>query len=115
MAAAGGGDGTMGTERALADDDSDTPRVLDPAAERALVAKLDFRLLPVLAVMYLFNALDKANLGNAKTNGVRAVAGPGGRPVQHCAQRLLRALRADGAVPWASPASATARTACCRP
>ncbi|KAI5807054.1 major facilitator superfamily domain-containing protein [Geopyxis carbonaria] len=45
-----------------------TARVLDPAAERALCRKFDFRILPVLAVMYLFNALDKGNLGNAKTD-----------------------------------------------
>lgn len=32
---------------------------LDPVAERKLVWKLDLRILPVLAVMYLFNALDK--------------------------------------------------------
>ncbi|KAI9048038.1 hypothetical protein LZ554_007836 [Drepanopeziza brunnea f. sp. 'monogermtubi'] len=28
------------------------------------------RLMPVLAIMYLFNALDKGNLGNAKTDGM---------------------------------------------
>ncbi|KAL1894465.1 hypothetical protein Cpir12675_003642 [Ceratocystis pirilliformis] len=44
--------------------------VIDPKAERALVWKFDLRLLPVLAVMYLFNSLDKSNLGNAKTNGL---------------------------------------------
>ncbi|ETN45036.1 uncharacterized protein HMPREF1541_09912 [Cyphellophora europaea CBS 101466] len=43
---------------------------LDPVAERKLVWKFDLRLLPTLAVMYLFNALDKGNLGNAKTNGL---------------------------------------------
>jgi hypothetical protein len=36
--------------------------------ERRLALKFDFRILPVLAVMYLFNALDKGNLGNAKTD-----------------------------------------------
>ncbi|KAG9238305.1 major facilitator superfamily domain-containing protein [Amylocarpus encephaloides] len=41
--------------------------VIDHEAERALCRKFDFRLLPVLAIMYLFNALDKGNLGNAKT------------------------------------------------
>lgn len=66
-----------------------TARVVDSKAERALCRKFDLRLLPVLAVMYLFNAyvfssllplpssvgadnessLDKGNLGNAKTNG----------------------------------------------
>ncbi|KAK2816768.1 hypothetical protein FQN49_008003 [Arthroderma sp. PD_2] len=44
--------------------------VIDHEAERALCYKLDVRLLPVLAVMYLFNALDKGNIGNAKTNGL---------------------------------------------
>ncbi|KAH9929018.1 MFS general substrate transporter [Epithele typhae] len=40
--------------------------------ERALVLKFDIRILPILAVMYLANALDKGNLGNAKTNGLEA-------------------------------------------
>ena len=44
--------------------------VIDPHAERKLVWKFDTRILPVLAVMYLFNSLDKSNLGNAKTDGL---------------------------------------------
>ncbi|KAJ5746835.1 uncharacterized protein N7511_008531 [Penicillium nucicola] len=43
---------------------------IDARAERALVWKFDLRLLPVLAIMYLFNSLDKSNLGNAKTAGL---------------------------------------------
>ena len=43
---------------------------IDPAAEKRLVWKFDSRILPTLAVMYLFNALDKGNLGNAKTAGL---------------------------------------------
>ncbi|KAE8382305.1 major facilitator superfamily domain-containing protein [Aspergillus bertholletiae] len=43
---------------------------IDACAERTLVRKLDFRILPVLAIMYLFNSLDKSNLGNAKTAGL---------------------------------------------
>ncbi|KAI5859694.1 putative MFS transporter [Durotheca rogersii] len=43
---------------------------IDGVAERALCRKFDFRLLPVLAVMYLFNSLDKGNLGNAQTAGL---------------------------------------------
>lgn len=46
---------------------------IDPRAERALVWKFDLRLLPVLAVMYLFNSLDKSNLGNAKTAGLEGM------------------------------------------
>ena len=38
--------------------------------ERALVLKFDIRILPILALMYLANALDKGNIGNAKTNGL---------------------------------------------
>ena len=48
-------------------DTSETAYVIDHHAERSLCRKFDFRLLPVLAVMYLFNALDKGNLGNAKS------------------------------------------------
>ncbi|EFQ34499.1 major facilitator superfamily transporter [Colletotrichum graminicola] len=52
------------------DYDDDVVQVIDKAAERRLCRKLDFRILPVLAVMYLFNALDKGNLGNAETEGL---------------------------------------------
>jgi len=40
---------------------------IDPQKEKALLWKFDLRILPVLAIMYLFNALDKGNLGNAKS------------------------------------------------
>ncbi|KAF9895166.1 hypothetical protein FE257_000068 [Aspergillus nanangensis] len=43
---------------------------IDMRAERSLVWKFDLRILPVLAIMYLFNSLDKSNLGNAKTAGL---------------------------------------------
>ncbi|KAI9702197.1 MAG: hypothetical protein M1820_006279 [Bogoriella megaspora] len=48
--------------------DVETTRVLDHHAERALCWKFDCRILPILAFMYLCNALDKGNLGNAKTD-----------------------------------------------
>ncbi|KAF1971945.1 MFS general substrate transporter [Bimuria novae-zelandiae CBS 107.79] len=38
--------------------------------EKRLALKFDVRILPMLALMYLFNALDKGNLGNAKTDGM---------------------------------------------
>lgn len=47
-----------------------TNLLMTPAADRALVWKFDLRILPVLAIMYLFNSLDKSNLGNAKTAGL---------------------------------------------
>ncbi|KIY49179.1 putative MFS transporter [Fistulina hepatica ATCC 64428] len=47
-----------------------TVLVTDHAAERALCRKFDFRILPMLVIMYAFNAMDKGNMGNAKTNGL---------------------------------------------
>lgn len=49
---------------------ADTARVIDHKAEMRLCRKFDIRILPFLAIMYLFNALDKSNLGNAKTAGL---------------------------------------------
>lgn len=43
---------------------------IDPVLERKLVWKFDLHILPVLAIMYLFNSLDKSNLGNSKTAGL---------------------------------------------
>ncbi len=59
-----------GGEKAIAPTTTGETYTIDPKAERALVWKFDFRILPVLAVMYLFNSLDKSNLGNAKTAGL---------------------------------------------
>ncbi|KAK9680510.1 hypothetical protein K7432_015913, partial [Basidiobolus ranarum] len=39
---------------------------LDPVAEKALVRKLDKRLIPFLALLYLCSFLDRVNIGNAK-------------------------------------------------
>ncbi|KAK9238101.1 major facilitator superfamily domain-containing protein [Lipomyces kononenkoae] len=55
----------------LADEDLVASVVdIDPELERAICRKLDWRLLPALSIMYLFNSLDKSNLGNAKTDGI---------------------------------------------
>lgn len=48
---------------------------IDAKLERSVVWKFDLRLLPVLAIMYLFNSLDKSNLGNAKTAGLEKSLG----------------------------------------
>lgn len=48
----------------------DVARVIDHQAERSLCRKFDIRLLPIIATMYLFNALDKGNLSNAQTDGL---------------------------------------------
>ncbi|KAK3385226.1 major facilitator superfamily domain-containing protein [Podospora didyma] len=63
-----GGDQAIRDEEA--DEVAETARVINRIAERQLCRKFDFRILPVLAVMYLFNSIDKGNLGNAETAGL---------------------------------------------
>lgn len=46
------------------------PSYYDKELERRVCRKLDLRILPLTAVMYLFNALDKGNISNAKTDGI---------------------------------------------
>lgn len=40
------------------------------AARKSLLRKLDFRLLPVLYMILLFNFLDKVSIGNARIQGL---------------------------------------------
>jgi hypothetical protein len=40
------------------------------AEEKRLVRKLDWKLLPILTVLYLLSFLDRSNLGNAKIEGL---------------------------------------------
>ena len=62
--------------RAEPSDGSDIPSGYFPvtpeekAASTALNRKLDIFLLPFLSLLYLFNALDRGNVGNAQTQGV---------------------------------------------
>ncbi|KAK9376554.1 major facilitator superfamily domain-containing protein [Lipomyces chichibuensis] len=44
--------------------------VIDPVIEKAICRRLDMHVLPLLAMMYLFNSLDKSNIGNAETDGM---------------------------------------------
>ncbi|CAR25445.1 allantoate permease family MFS transporter [Lachancea thermotolerans CBS 6340] len=44
---------------------------IDPAEEKALVRKLDRRFVPVLAFAYFLQSLDKTNIGNAYTSGMK--------------------------------------------
>jgi hypothetical protein len=41
----------------------------EKARNRALNLKIDICLLPMLALLYLFNGLDRGNVGNAQTQG----------------------------------------------
>ncbi|GHJ88605.1 hypothetical protein NliqN6_5007 [Naganishia liquefaciens] len=45
------------------------------AEEKALVRKMDRRLLPILWLMYVFNYLDRTNIGNAKVGGMEKELG----------------------------------------
>jgi hypothetical protein len=42
---------------------------VDPVAEKTLVRKLDWRLIPWLCLLYLISFLDRTNIGNAKIQG----------------------------------------------
>lgn len=44
--------------------------IVENSVQRSIVRKLDTRLLPLLSFMYLFNAIDRNNLGNAKTDSL---------------------------------------------
>lgn len=44
---------------------------IDPDEEAALVKRLDRRLLPMLAFMYFLSSLDRSNIGNAYTSGMK--------------------------------------------
>jgi hypothetical protein len=57
---------------------------IDKHAERALLWQFDLRILPLLTMMYLFNALDKSNLGNAKTAGLEEDLGFAGTNKCEC-------------------------------
>ncbi|KAF2131729.1 MFS general substrate transporter [Dothidotthia symphoricarpi CBS 119687] len=51
-------------------DPTAVPPPFDRAAERRLLRKLDLRVLPVLWFLYLVNFIDRANIGNAKIQGM---------------------------------------------
>ncbi|KAK3068470.1 hypothetical protein LTR53_013925 [Teratosphaeriaceae sp. CCFEE 6253] len=43
---------------------------IDPVAERKLLRKLDWRVVPVLWFLYMLAFLDRTNVGNAKIQGM---------------------------------------------
>ncbi|KAJ7288331.1 major facilitator superfamily domain-containing protein [Mycena rebaudengoi] len=52
---------------------SESQSVLDPfdtVEDRKLVRKIDFRLIPILTLLYLLSFLDRTNIGNAKILGL---------------------------------------------
>ncbi|TEB18535.1 MFS general substrate transporter [Coprinellus micaceus] len=68
---------TLGLDESSRDDelgDAEGRQKISPAeaqeAERNLVRKLDWRILPVTCLLYLFAYLDRSNLGNARLQGL---------------------------------------------
>ncbi|SCV02310.1 LAMI_0G17766g1_1 [Lachancea mirantina] len=49
---------------------SEDGKLFDGTLEKTICWKFDLRILPMIAIMYLFNALDKGNISNAKTNHI---------------------------------------------
>ena len=41
-----------------------------PAEEAAVIRKLDFRLIPLVFLLYMLSVLDRSNLGNARLAGL---------------------------------------------
>lgn len=50
-------------------------RSFDKARRRRVRTKIDLRLLPVLSILYLFATLDRANIANAKIEGLKEDTG----------------------------------------
>ncbi|KAL1621667.1 hypothetical protein SLS56_009065 [Neofusicoccum ribis] len=46
------------------------PNLIDPAAEKRVVRKLDFHVVPLVMALYLLAFLDRSNIGNAKIAGM---------------------------------------------
>jgi len=44
--------------------------VFDPKETKRILRKVDFRLIPVLAVLYLLAFLDRSNIANARVAGM---------------------------------------------
>lgn len=54
-------------EHAPAGHEMHTPE--DAALNRKVNLKMDVAMLPLLSILYLFNGLDRSNVGNAETQG----------------------------------------------
>ncbi|OQE20156.1 hypothetical protein PENFLA_c017G01681 [Penicillium flavigenum] len=54
----------------LASEDADFYRSFPPERRKRMIRKIDVRLIPMLAVLYLISHLDRANIGNAKILGL---------------------------------------------
>ncbi|KAH8726936.1 major facilitator superfamily domain-containing protein [Phaeosphaeriaceae sp. PMI808] len=62
--------GAAAKESTISTPSSTLEAPIDRAAEKRLLRKLDLRILPVLWILYLVNFIDRANIGNAKIQGM---------------------------------------------
>lgn len=46
---------------------------IDPVAEKKLLRKIDFRVIPALWLLFLMAFLDRTNIGNARIQGLTEV------------------------------------------
>ncbi|RSH85433.1 hypothetical protein EHS25_004829 [Saitozyma podzolica] len=60
--------------------------VEDTPEEKQLVRKIDRHLLPMLWVMYIFNYIDRTNIGNAKTGGIKRISSSPRPTTSSCCQ-----------------------------
>lgn len=54
----------------ISDEDAEFFDTFPPEQRRKMLRKVDFRLVPVLALLYLASHIDRANIGNAKIEGL---------------------------------------------
>ncbi|GIZ37800.1 hypothetical protein CKM354_000123400 [Cercospora kikuchii] len=60
----------------------ESPTVVDAATEKALMRKLDMRLVPMVMWMYLMSFMDRVSIGNARLYGMEADLGLTGNQYQ---------------------------------
>lgn len=78
-----------GPDPKLSDSDVETRSAIDPVAERALVKKFDYHIIPVVMALYLMSFLDRINIGNARLYGLEEDLGMLGTMKYQTAVSLL--------------------------
>ncbi|KIV86994.1 hypothetical protein PV11_02567 [Exophiala sideris] len=63
--------------------------VIDPAAEKVLVRRLDWNILPLVMAIYLVSFLDRVNIGNGRLFGLEKDLGLHGNQYQTCVSLLF--------------------------
>ena len=64
-------DSTAGRKSSLSNDDlTKSPEPIDPVAQKKLVRKCDWHVLPMISLLYLFAFIDRINIGNARIQGL---------------------------------------------